>query len=556
LRTPRAAPALLVLVAALWVVPNAGADFTSSHVNTPTDPTFSIYEPEAPSTITVTGTAAGGVFGEELALRCYYGASTSRLIDPGLTPALDGTFSATIVPETSTSCRLRAVTAGTEPTELAPFTGPVLAVGESRTIFTTGGVNEGMPFDFYANGQQLTAADDYVSIGECGLADSYLRNAEFEELPTFFCNDFYDFRNNSGHPAEAGFRVDGTNAYFSENAFQINQEADGFPQLTYSHSQNPSNGDLTIADGESPAICPDPTYPPTAASCEEFLPSGVRDERTIEQTHDGHLVVITDTFHSTDGKTHAIEALPENEQNFNQHGEEIEYKFPGESGYAPRVEGESVSFPDAGEGAVYIRVTGSADGDTETGRGAIVLFQPSSPAYFDEFRPSRNGFYFDNVATVPAAGTTTIKYAYAQAYGQAEVEALVADATAQPTPEAPPPTPAPVPVVQPATPPAAPSPAAEFRIRQVHHFKATGTLKMRIAVTGPGQLSLTGKRVSAVSRRITEPGTLFLTVGPTLELRSLLERRGVVHVTVNVEFAPDQGSKQVKVKQMHLVLTG
>lgn len=553
MRTLRAAPALLVLVAALWVVPNAGAAFTSSHVNTPADPTFSIYEPEAPSTITVTGTAAGGGFGEELALRCYYGASTSRLIDPGVTPALDGTFSATIAPETSTSCRLRAVTAGTEPTELAPFTGPVLAVGESRTIFTTGAINEGMPFDFYANGQQLTAADDYVSIGDCGLADSYLRNEEFEQLPTFFCNDFYDFRNNSGHPAEAGFRVDGTNAYFSENAFQINEEADGFPQLTYSHSQNPSNGDLTIADGESAAICPDPTYPPTATSCDEFLPSGVRDERTIKQTHDGHLVVITDTFHSTDGKTHAIKALPENEQNFNQHGEEIEYKFPGESGYVPRVAGESVPFSDAGESAVYIRVTGAADGDTETGRGAIVFFQPSSPAYFDEFRPSRNGFYFDNTATVPATGTTTIKYAYAQSYGQAEVEALVAVVAAQPTPDAPPP---PVPAVQPPTPPAATRPEAKFRIRRIDHFKTAGTLKMLIGVTGPGQLSLTGKRISAVSRRVTKPGTLFLPVGPTLELRSLLEGRGVVHVTVNVEFAPDHGSKRVKVKQMHLVLNG
>jgi hypothetical protein len=286
----------------------------------------------------------------------------------------------------------------------------------------------------------------------------------------------------------------------------------------------------------------------------------VRDERTIEQTHDGHLVVITDTFHSTDGKAHAIKALPENEQNFNKNGENIEYKFPGESDYAPRVEGESVSFSGAVEGAVYIKVADAADGDTETGRGAIVFFQPSSPAYFDEFRPSRSGFYFANAATVPATGTTSIKYAYAQAYGQAEVEALVADATAKPTPDVPPPSPAPAPapapIAQPATPAAAASPAALFRIRRLHHLKATGTLRMRIAVTGPGQLSLTGKRVSAVSRRVTEPGTLFLTVAPTPELRSLLEGRGVVDVTANVGFAPDHGSKRVKVKQMHLILAG
>ncbi len=42
---------------------------------------------------------------------------------------------------------------------------------KSAPALGTGEVNEGMQFDFYANGQQLTAADDYVSIGDCGLAE-------------------------------------------------------------------------------------------------------------------------------------------------------------------------------------------------------------------------------------------------------------------------------------------------------------------------------------------------------------------------------------------------
>jgi hypothetical protein len=564
LRSLRAAPlALLVFAAALWVVPNAGAAITSSQVNAPANPTFSIFDQQAPPTFAVTGTASGAAVGEKVDLRCYRNAAVSQLLQANLTVTVNGTFSAPEVSAaaaTNENCVLRAVPAGTEPTELLPFAGPVLATGETNRLFTEGDVNEGMPYEFYANGQQLTAADDYVSIGECGLADSYLRGADFEEIATFFCNDYYEATNGSGHPAESGFRVDGENAYFSYAAERINQEADGFPQLAYDYSQDATDGDLTIADGESPAFCEEATYPPNVARCEEFLPSGVRDERTIAQTHDGHLVVITDSFSSTDGQAHSIEALPENEQNFNNHGEEIEYRFPGESAYAPRVEGESVSFPDAVEGAVYVKVTGAADGDTATGRGAIVFFQPSSPAYFNEFNQGRDSFYFDNTATVPATGTATIRYAYAQAYNQAEVGALVAEVTEQDSQEGgeevPPPNPLAAPVVKAPTKPTAAVPKAKFRIRKVRHFKTAGTLNMLIAVTGPGQLSLTGKRVNSVSQRITKKGTMFLSETPTAELRTLLEERGVVHVTVNVAFKPDHGSDRVKVKQMRLVLNG
>jgi hypothetical protein len=553
--------ALLVAAATFWVTPGADAAITSSQVSAPANPSFGIFDQQAPSTFAVTGTATGAAVGEKVDLRCYAGGLTSHLLEPNVTVAVDGTFSAPAVSAklaTDLACHLLAVPAGTEPTELAPFAGPLLAIGESQRFFTEGGVNAGMPYDFYANGQQLTAADDYDSIGDCGLADAYLRDEASEQHSTFFCNDFYQAHNAGGHPAESGFRVDGANAYFSATANQIDDEADGFPQLAYGYSQDPTDGDLTIADGESPAICPIATFPPTAGACEEFLPSGVRDERTIEQTHDGHLVMIADSFESTDGRAHAIEAMPENEQDFNRHGRELEYEFPGETGYVPRVEGESVAFPDAVPGAVYMKVTGAADGDTETGRGAIVFFQPSSPAYFNDFAERRNSFYLDNTATVPATGTVTIRYAYAQAFTQAEVEALVKDATEAVTPPAPAP-PASTPATTAAKQDAGTEPGPEkatFRIRKVQHFKANGTLKMHVIVTGPGQLSLTGKRVESVSRRAAEKGNMYLAVAPTGALEELMVERGVVDVTVDVKFAPDHGSSRVKVKKMRLVLNG
>ena len=242
-----------------------------------------------------------------------------------------------------------------------------------------------MPYDFYTDGQQLTAADDAPTRSEdCGLADGYLRDEEFENVRPSSATTSTN-GHNGVQPAESAFKVDGENAYFSYNADQINEEANGFPQLAYGYSQDPANGNLTISDEEPAAICPDPTYPPNAGTCEEFLPSVVRvvsENRTDPRRPPGpdhrqprkHRRQIP-CCRSAAGERTGL-----------QPPRQIDRKeFPGESGYVPRVEGETVSFPDTGTNAVYIKVTGSADGDIETGRVAIVFFQPSSPAIFNSF---------------------------------------------------------------------------------------------------------------------------------------------------------------------------
>lgn len=246
------------------------------------------------------------------------------------------------------------------------------------------------------NARQLTA-DDYGSTGECGLSDTFLRLNEYQTFETFFCNDYFEsdvFYGADGEPPqprESGFTVDGENAYFTYAAGTLNEDANGFPELEFTYSQGPLTGDTTIHDDEPIVFCSVATFPPTNASCNTFVDSGVKDERTITQDHDGHLVTIADEFVSTDRSAHEIESLPDNQQNFGEHADELEYEFPGDGGYAAYTEGESVAFSDSAPAAINVRVVGAEDGEPGTGRGAILFYQPSSPAYFQLHRRGRAG---------------------------------------------------------------------------------------------------------------------------------------------------------------------
>jgi hypothetical protein len=557
----------IVTAGVLCVAPSAGAAVTGSQLTVPAEPTFSIFDDEVPSSQTqvVSGTTVGGVEGEKVDLRCYFTSTSSLLVDANVSLGAGGTISATINSPASQACRLRAVPAGEQPVNLAPYTGPVLAVGESEVRFTGGAVGAGIPQDFHFNDQQLTAGDDYDSISSCGLDDGYLHTEEFNFTVTYFCNDWYEAANKFGLPATSEFRVDGENAYFSASADEIEEEADGFPELEYSYSQDPANGNATVHDNETASFCGENGfYPPTAEHCEEFINSGVRDERTIEQSHDGHLVLITDELTSTDGKTHEVEALPENEQIFGYHGEKIEYKFPGEGGYQLGKKGEEVSFSATAPAATYIQVAGAADGDTANGRGAIISFQPSSPARFNRSGVA-SGFYFHNEVTVPSTGSATLKYAYAFAFNQAEVETLVKDATSQPSPPAPPA----------ATPTSHPSGSSgssgstsstnstgsvraggTFRIGKIEHLLPAGRAKLKVRVNGAGHLQLTGKRVESVTQQVNGAGSVYLPVVPNAALRTLLSQRGVVHVVAKVEFAGTDGASRTMWKKLGIQAAG
>ena len=298
-----------------------------------------------------------------------------------------------------------------------------------------------MPYDFYTNGQQLTAADDYDSIGDCGLADGYLRDEEFKERSTFFCNDFYEWHNGV-QPAESAFKVDGENAYFSYNADQINEEAERLPavdlRLLPGSGQRQPDHQRRRAGRDLPG-------PDLSAERRHLrrIPAQRRPRRPENRTDPRRPPGPDHRQPRKHRRQIPCCRSAAGERTGLQPPRQIDrIQIPRRKRIRPSRRRRNGDLPGHRNNAVYIKVTGSADGDIETGRGAIVFFQPSSPAIFNSFAERRNSFFFDNEETVPATGTATIKYAYAQAYNQAEVEALVGDAIgAAPAPPAPNPTP-------------------------------------------------------------------------------------------------------------------
>jgi hypothetical protein len=550
-------------IAALALASSASAAITSSQITSPTGPAFGIYNEDAPNTIAVTGTTTGGTSGvDEVNIDCFTGSQDLHLA-LGFPIAPDGSFSVPAADLSNISfavCRLRAVPTGPAPSDLAPFAGPLVAIGHKRTEVVESGPNLGKPYNYFLNAQQLTAADSYYSLSYCGLEAGFLFNANLERTTsTFGCNDwFWSYENYQEESAStrSQIQVDGANAYGPAVAkSEINDEAGGLPAISYSYSQNPIDGNLTITESDPLVKCPDPAYPPTTASCGSFIGTGVRVERTIEQTNDGHLVTISDRYASTDSQSHSLDLLPQNDQRFGQlpveNGEAIGYRFPGESSFHVRHDGESVAFGDEAPGTVFIQVEGAPDGDESTGRGAIVFDRPASPATFNFVDSEENDFYFHQTATVPAGGSSTFRFAYAQGYTNAEVEALAAQAQSAfrsapvPAPPNPPSASSSVSAAS-SSEPARPSPSSTIKVDKVKLNKRKGTATVLAHVSGPGIVVLTGKGIVKQKGTSHGVGVVKLAVKTKGKAKRLLIEKGRAKVRAKLTFRL-QGSNPVSV---------
>ena len=420
------------LVAVLVVTPSAQAAVTASSITTPTSPTFLLWDYDAASnTFAISGTTTGGTTGDHVDIRCYYG-DVYRTVASGVAVNQDGSISLPTADGTSIGsrpCRLRVVPAGTTPADLSPFAGPLIGGDYRKSYKVSGGPNDGTVYDYYIYAQQFPAAFDYDSLASCGIDDGYLYDPTTlaETTVTYWCNGGLFFNPGIGR---SELQVDGANAYPPDDARYVNANGSGFPALTYSFSIDQKSGDLVIHETDPIVKCTDATYPPNPQSCATFVSAGVSDTRTIVQDHDGKLSWLTDVFKSTDGKSHKIDMLWDNNQRFHwQSGDstQVEYQFPGESGYTVRAEGDGVSLPATAPGTILVRVHGSADGDPLTGRGAIVYDRPAGRAFFRRVSASSaSTFTLSQKATVPAHGSQRFRFAYAQDLTQASVDSLAA----------------------------------------------------------------------------------------------------------------------------------
>ncbi len=538
----------VVAIVAMAFASVAGAAVTESHVDAPGSPHFSIVMPGV-ETVAVSGTT-NGTTGDEVDLQCYYKGTSRYLLAKEIAVAANGSFSvpnAELEKISDSACILRAVPTGTEPSSLATYTGPLMATGENDEKRIESGPNIGRLFDYYVWAQQQTAAFDYVSAGNCGIYDGYLFDSSQKlTTTTFYCND--GFYQKPGEFNRSAILVDGANAYVSDGAISINNEATNLPAFSYSVSQDPTNGDTTIQESEAISACSTPTYPATKASCPSFVETGVRLDRTIVQSNDGHLATITDHFVSVNGKPHSVDTLTENDQNFNNNGGKVEYRFPGQTGYFKPVAKQVVAFPDATPGTIYAQVKGSPDGTTTTGRGAIVFADPSSPATFAEISNSASEFFLHQTATIPANGSVTKRFAYAQAYGQAEVEALAHQAEAAFQPVVPTPTP-----VRPTPPPAPVIPSNKVKLLSTKLNPKKGTALLRVQVPAAGKLILSGKKVKPVKHTAKRAGTVKLTVAAKPKFAKSLAKAGKLKVVFKLSFTPTGGKQRVVNKHLTLV---
>ena len=348
-------------------------------------------------------------------------------------------------PPTSGSCRLRAVPAGTAPaTGLGSYVGPRVLLSYLATEYDSS-EGETVP-DYILVGAGLGATNVYTSAGDCGLYGAYLNDPDVfgqPDVETFACTD------TTAGDWDLGPQlwVDGEQAYMTYQQDEVDYDAD-VSSVAVSATQDPANGDLVIHETDPIDICAAGTYP----SCENpdyspsFIPSGVELDRTIQQSSEGNVVQITDSFVSTDGAAHSVSVGLENQQCFSTsfcNGDDgpftpadISYEFPGQTDYnAYSVNGDTVSVPGTVPDSIYVQTTGDTDGSTSGAQGAITYFTAPNG---DSANPTGDQFAFDDegctstcwssnlwiapyTLSVPAGGSADLSYAYSSEFSSADL---------------------------------------------------------------------------------------------------------------------------------------
>src|SRR5436305_5721186 len=332
-RIPLAAWMVCALGCLLAAAP-AGATVTTSNV-TVTSPTgtYLIADEVTPNnSITGTGTS-NGTSGDSVDVRCYLGNVSSSLVS-SVAVAADGTFSfsGTLSSIAGGTCVLRAVPHGDAsahpPGTASTFTGPTLAIGDNRNSNVSGGPNDKALEDYHLYVSQLTGGFDYDSLGGCSISDSWVFDPiTFAQSPPLdYCNAWFWWRNgftNPGYqpPTRSELQVDGTDAFLPGHISNIATTQGfpatsnpGLPSLTYSYSIDPASGNLALDETDQVVKCsPGGAYPPTASNCSSFVPTGIQIRMHIVQGHGGRIATVTQWISSTDGRSHAVNLLENNE---------------------------------------------------------------------------------------------------------------------------------------------------------------------------------------------------------------------------------------------------
>ena len=445
----------------------AQAAITTSEITSPADGTlmFNNGDTDPSKSFTVTGTTDGtSADGDAVDIVCYHGGTAFRARSgqivsydgpngAGIPVGADGSFS-TSVPMANfdrNSCELLAVPHGTTPSNPAGLAGP--RVGFSY-FFTFSNINGSATHDdFEFNEQTATAEAGVDSIDDCGpFAAPVDGTPALNVGPRFLdcVGDFYnsqkDFR--VGNDLSQGeIQVDAHNAYGATSAAHIDASISGQPPLTASLDRfDPATGDAQTTESEPLVECsPNPTndYAPTSGECTSFVSSGVSVTRVTSFTGGGRVQTVSDTFTSTDGRTHALDLQYEDDLNSAAAG----WQLPGDTGFSQHNTNDSAPAPPTSPGTVYAIYDTAQSPSLADPVAALTFDSPYTNAQFDDtLWPHQVSALFAYTRTVPAGGSTTITWSYATGTTLAEVQADAAAARAAIAPT----VPAPAPKVTPA----------------------------------------------------------------------------------------------------------
>lgn len=346
------------------------------------------------------------------------------------------------------TCFLRAVPSGTEPADLAPFTGPQIAVDETQDTGLhyqiEGGPNNGDQFDYYLFATQFQGSDEYLSISSCGLCDSYaidpVTDATGEAV--FYANGGLFARNAAENRSE--IQIDGSNAFTGYGAYALvgrsgpttydgSQDYANFPSITYKSEVDPLSGNVTI-DEEAPFVrCEEGAiFGSTCSSHARFVPTGVSYLRRIVQNQDGAVASIFDTFRSTDGAPHNLDLLyyqSVRETSPNQPA----YEFPwAASGFSVPASEAAIAPPPEAASLFVKEEIHQTEGDEAQGEGAITM---SAPPAEIKFGTKPGAFELHYLRTIPAGGSVKIGQAFSTAFSISEVRADAQHAQAELSPK-------------------------------------------------------------------------------------------------------------------------
>jgi hypothetical protein len=425
----------------------AGAVVASSQIAAPAGPAYTFFDetlaPHAPA-VTVSGTTTGS---GSVALRCYFGIGPNEYekVLAEVTPS-EGSFSVAVEAQALEvrPCVLRAVPVtdtkahppGSPAEETSdPFKGPVIA-GSRFEVEANDEVE-----DYYElEATSLPGYFDIEAAGGCGLVSSrlYAPGSLLVSADLFGCDASFFEANEppSGKSTRSDLQVDGANAYTPTTARYLEEDLDaaipGAPRLSVTQAFDAATGLVSIHEVDPLVKCsPQAVFPPTNASCREFVPTGVQLERTWQTSNANQVAMVTDDWSSTDGSAHSLSALYEQWLAIDE-GEGGVFELPGAGAFAPTTKGETIALP-AGANAIDYKEDAAtpAAGDGEHPLGAIVYASaPSEPLTVhegsDESKSASTGtgFSMPYRATVPANGAYTLQMGFVQAYTLSEVQTL------------------------------------------------------------------------------------------------------------------------------------